>query len=244
MKIKAIIIEDETPARVTLKSYLERYFPQITLVGEAGDLPSAHNLIQNTKHDILFLDIQLEDGLGIELLETIKEAGSRIVFTTAFNNYTITAFKHKAFGYLLKPISPIDFKEIVNRVIKDILVSNIYNVKIKIPTSDGFRYIDSKNIIRCESESNYTRIYLADGSNTLVSKTLKLFEDKLNLETGFLRVHQSHLINSQFIDQKQIKTNHLVLKDGKKIPIARSRKEQITEQLERIYFYDAYRMDK
>lgn len=235
MKIKALIIEDESPARKTLHSYINRYFPQITVVGETGDIESARKLINETSHDIIFLDVQLEDGLGITLLEQIDKLGSRIIFTTAFNQYAFTAFKHKAFGYLLKPINPIDFKEILGRVVKDVMVPSIDSVKIKIPVSDGFKYVFSNEIVRCESESNYTRMYFSDKSSTLISKTLKLFEEQLNHRTGFIRIHQSHLVNSVFIDQKHLKTNKIVLLNKKELPISRSRKDSVHETLERFW---------
>lgn len=231
MIIKALIVEDESPARATLHSYIKRYFPQVEVVGEAGDVRGARELIEKTNHHVLFLDVQLEDGLGINLLEQIENVGSRIIFTTAFNQYAITAFKHRAFGYLLKPINPIDFKEILGRVVKDVMFPATNSVKIKIPVSDGFKYIFSSEIIRFESESNYTRVYFSDESSTLISKTLKLFEEQLTLDTGFIRIHQSHLVNSAYIDQKQLYLNRVVLLNDIELPISRSKREIVQRTL-------------
>lgn len=225
MKINAIIIEDETPARVTIKSYLKKYFPDIRVVGEAGRIAEALEILESISFDFIFLDVQLKDGLGIDLLKTCKKRCKRVIFTTAFDNYAMDAFKHKAFGYLLKPIDPIDFKEIVERVIKDVLVTHVRPAKVKVPTSHGFAYIDSAEIIRCESESNYSRIYTQNGKNYLISKTLKIIEKELLPNAGFARVHQSHLINLRYIDMDRIRHNQMELKSGETIPISRSRRE-------------------
>lgn len=232
MKIKAIIIEDEMPARKTLNSYLKRYFPQVEITGEALDLESGAALLENGSYDFVFLDVQLKDGLGIDLIKNRKDL--RVIFTTAFDQYTAEAFKSKAFGYLLKPLDPNDFKDIVNRVIKDVLVTNTQLVKLKIATKNGYAYIETTSIVRCEAESNYSRVFTSDEKSYMLSKSLKYLETELR-ETGkFVRVHQSHLVNVHFVDQKKMEANFITLTTGEKIPVSRARKEDLNQLLKRV----------
>lgn len=232
MKIKAIIIEDELPARKTLTSYLNRYFPQVEITGEAIDIESASELLEKGIYDFVFLDVQLKNGLGIDLIKNRKDL--RIVFTTAFDQYTAEAFKSNAFGYLLKPLDPNDFKDIVNRVIKDVLVSNTQLVKLKVATKNGYAYIETTNIVRCEAESNYSRIFTSDNKSYMVSKSLKYLETELLETRKFARVHQSHLVNVDYVDQKRIETNFITLTSDEKIPVSRSRKEDLNQLLYRV----------
>ena len=234
MNFTAVIIEDEYPARNTLKSYLKKYFPKLIVLAELETIKESFLFLSENKVDIIFLDVQLKDGKGIELLNQIDSSNYKIIFTTAFDEYAIDAFKHKSFGYLLKPIDPIDFKEILNRVINDLLHSAINNntKSIKIPIANGFKSVKIEDIIRCESESNYTKFILNNNEPILIiSKTLKYVENELINSNRFMRVHQSHLINLNFIEKKEIKNNLIKLKNGENIPVSRANKIALFEKL-------------
>jgi two-component system LytT family response regulator len=120
MKYTATIIEDEIPARITLKSYLAKYFESIEVIAEIDNTQESIDFLNQNHCDILFIDVQLKDGKAIEILNKIDTSKHKIVFTTAHDDYTLEAFKHKAFGYLLKPLDPKDFKEIVGRILIDL----------------------------------------------------------------------------------------------------------------------------
>ena len=170
---RAIIIEDELPARVTIKIFLEKYFEEIQVVGEFDSKAGALDFISENDVEIVFLDVQLSDGLGLDLLKLIDTDKYRIVFITAHEDYAMEAFKYKAFGYLLKPLDPEDFQDIMKRVLVDIGLSKTGDV-IKIPISNGNVWINTNDIVRCESENNYCVIYTEDKSY-LISKTLNLW---------------------------------------------------------------------
>lgn len=231
MKIKGLIIEDELLARRTIISYLNKYFPNVEVCGEIDNIEEAVSFINKEKVDVVFLDIQLKKENGITILERVAPQNLRVIFTTAYNNYTKEAFNHKAFGYLLKPIDPIDFKEIMNRVIKDISYEDFTISKLKVPFGSGHKLIEKSMILRCESKSNYTQLYLLDGSTYVISKTLKFVENNLLDSSLFIRIHQSHLVNRQFIDVTKYKGQSIYLKTGIELPVSRSKIKSVRDIL-------------
>ncbi|MGE0567067.1 MAG: LytR/AlgR family response regulator transcription factor [Bacteroidia bacterium] len=232
MRYRAIIVEDELPARITLKSYISKYSNAIDIVGEFETVKSSLEFIANNNVQIIFVDVQLKDGLGTKLLESINTGLYKIIFTTAYTDYTFEAFKHKAFGYLLKPINPNDYKEIINRVIISLSAEEAKK-SVKIPLSSGHKLLNIENIIRCEAESNYTKIYINQDDNKCltISKTLKYVEHTLLSSNLFVRVHQSHLVNTMYIKDPEIKSNAIVLTNGDKVPISRTRKLDLFSRL-------------
>jgi two-component system LytT family response regulator len=236
MIFKAVIIEDEILARETLTSYLARYFPDIKVMAEIDNINEAVNYLNEHVVDILFIDVHLKDGKSLEILKQVNAGDYKIIFTTAHDNYALEAFKNKAFGYLLKPIDPIDFKEIVGRVLKDLMAIDIEdsNKKIKVPTNTGYIVLDLKDIIRCEAESNYTKIFTKNNSTYItVSKTLKYVEQELIHSKNFIRIHQSHLINTAFVKIFEIKNNFITLTSGDKIPVSRAKRNSLLDDLQR-----------
>lgn len=232
MTITAIIIEDEIPARKTIRSYLNKYFPFVEIIAEIDSVKAANRYLKAHDADILFLDVQLKDGLGLEILEHIKNKKIRVIFTTAHDEYTFQAFHFKAFGYLLKPLDPFDFKEIMNRVVKDVNYEDPFTFKIKVPTKDGHTIIDVNEIIRCEADSNYTKVFTKK-SVFVFSKTLKTVEEEFSSTQLFVRPHQSHLINYHFINKSLSNPKYLTLLDGFQVPISRSKKEILSIELEK-----------
>lgn len=228
MKFTAVIIEDELPARATIRSYVKKYAPEVVIAEEFDSVQSGMNYLKSNSPDIVFLDVQLSDGLGIDILNKIDTSKLRIIFTTAHEQYAMQAFKNKAFGYLLKPLNPLDFKEIIRRVIIDALNTKT-NRTIKLPISDGEIWIKLSDIVRCQSFSNYTRIFCTQKSYT-ISKTLKYVETELLNSDQFVRVHQSHLINIDFVAEKEIKKQCVLLSNGDLIPVSRSRKLDLIDR--------------
>jgi two-component system, LytTR family, response regulator len=249
--IKAVIIDDEKQSRKTLTGLLERYCPNVMLAGEADGVRTGIALIQESSPDIVFLDIQMQDGSGFKLLDKIENINFNVIFTTAFDQYAIRAFKFSALDYLLKPIVPEELMNAVNRAetIKernkqldgqniDELIKSYKKAseshKIMLATTEKKHLIEISNIIRCESDSYYTRFYFADGTSMIVSKTLKEIERMLS-DYEFFRPHKSHLINKQYICGFLKKEGgYIVLTDGTQIPVARRKKEMVMEILNQL----------
>ncbi len=236
MKISAVIIEDESLARVTLKSYLELYAPEVELIKEIDSVKEAIPFLKSHSETlIVFLDMELLDGKGTEIVDNVDCSKFKIIYTTAYNNYALHAFKNMAFGYLLKPINPIDFKVILHRAINDIKSSRTSYGKLKVAVRGGSEWLDLTDIIRCEAQANYTKILCSSAGKTIViAKTLKQLETELEASQLFIRTHQSHLVNLQYIAEKRIKNNTICLKNGDLIPISRSRKKDVESLFERV----------
>ncbi|MGE0568180.1 MAG: LytR/AlgR family response regulator transcription factor [Bacteroidia bacterium] len=228
MKYKVVILEDEIPAREILKDYIKRYFNNVTVLAEIDNIRESIQYLDNHEVDILFVDVNLKDGKSIDILNKIDTTKYKIIFTTAFEGYALDAFRFKSFGYLLKPLDPIDFKEIMNRVIIDLKnESQNSDKRIKIQIASGSRWLHLYEIVRCEAEGNYAILHLKDKSRVVVSKTLKYVESNIINSSNFIRVHQSHLINKSFIKSEIIQNNLIELTNGDLVPVSRSKRNSL-----------------
>ena len=247
--VKAIIIDDEKKSRMALVSLLERYCPNVIISGEAEGVQTGIKQIRNNKPDVIFLDIQMQDGSGFRLLESFDEVNFEIIFTTAFDQYAIKAIKYSALDYLLKPIIPEELVEAVKKVEEkkiaknaninqniDVLLDNIKgknteSKKIILTTAEKIHVIHVNEILRCESDNYYTNFFFTDGNKLLVSKTLKENE-KLLKDHNFIRPHKSHLINVAYI-KGYMKNDggYILMSDNSKVPVSRRRKELIIETI-------------
>jgi len=252
----AVIIEDETLFLSAFKSVLKSSCPAVNLLGDAGSVKTARELINNHKPDIIFLDIQLSDGSAFDLIKLLQadaenNAGLklRIIFITGFNEFAIQAFRFSAIDYLLKPIVKDELIEAVNKAGNlitsqgtesqyKVLLENVAKTdidkKICLSTSTEMRICEVHEIIRCEAEHNYTTFYFTSGKPLMISKTIKEYDDMLK-DFGFERVHQSHLVNL-----KQVKSfikkegGFLLLNDGTEVPLARRKKDQVLEKMKNL----------
>ena len=242
--IRCVIVEDEEMARKVLKSLLAQYCPDVMVCAEADDITSGQEMIEAFRPDLVFLDIEMPGGSGFKLLNNIKDVDFEVVFITAYEQFAIKAIRHDALDYLLKPVDPKELVAAVDKVkdakykktikkqydslLKNIDPDQLVVKKISISTSDKIHLIEVDNIIRCESDNYYTIIYFKDGTNLLVSKTLKEMEQKLE-EYDFVRTHKSHLVNMRCI-MNFIKDEMMVLlTDGVKVPVSKRKKEKILE---------------
>ncbi|MEM6802230.1 MAG: LytTR family DNA-binding domain-containing protein [Bacteroidota bacterium] len=244
-KIRSILVDDESGNRENLRSLLESYCPQIEIMAEADSAVSAMDVIQEHKPQLLFLDIEMPNGNGFDLLSRLDRIDFEIIFVTAFNKYALKAIKFCALDYILKPIDILDLKSAVQKAEKRVLEQNqsqswqVFldnqksqnNPKIALPSGNQIDYIPIAEIIRCRGEGNYTHFHLQTGKALMVSKTLKEFEELLK-EHRFIRVHQSHLINVRFV-KSYVKSDggYLRMEDQSEIPISRQRKEYVLERL-------------
>ncbi|MFH2143698.1 MAG: LytTR family DNA-binding domain-containing protein [Bacteroidota bacterium] len=240
--IRSIIIDDEKDARYVLRNMLEKHFKTITIVGEADDVESGLNMINENKPDLVFLDIQMRKGTGFDLLNRIKNIDFEVVFVTAHNQYAIDAFKFSAFGYLLKPIKITDLEEVIERFEKQfeslknninqrlkVLVENYGNEgeirKLIINTIEGFQVVRLKDIIRLEADRNYTHFFVESGKKITTSKNLGEYEELLN-DYGFFRIHQSTIISLRHVTGFQKGDGGIIrMTDGANLKLSRYRKE-------------------
>ncbi|MCC6370468.1 MAG: response regulator transcription factor [Bacteroidia bacterium] len=246
--IKAIIIDDIEQARITLKKDLEVYANDITIIGEASGVVEGAKLLKTIKPDILFLDIQMQDGSGFDLLDILKEINFKIIFITASDAHAIKAFRYAAIDYLLKPVDPDELVAALSKyrmhrlnenekyqLLNDTLKSNTkQHERLALHTQDKIHIVNISDILRCESNVNYTEFYFTNSKKLLVTKTLKDFEDLLS-DQGFYRVHQSHLINTKYI-KEFVKTDggYLIMNDGSSVPVSTRKRPEVMKMLEEL----------
>lgn len=246
--ITVIVIDDEEESRHTLKKIISKYCPQMHVVGEAGNINEAYSRIMEKKPDVIFLDVEMPHGSGFELLKKFEIIPFEIIFTTAFDRYALKAIKFCALDYLLKPIDIEELIISIQKVIKkkeesksdvrlQYLISNMQDYKqktnrIALPTKNEIEFVEVGEIIHCEAGGNYTTIYLDNEMKRLVvTSKIKQFEELLE-GYNFIRIHNSHLINVDFV-QKYIKGEggDIVMKDNYIIPVSRRKKKELLEML-------------
>lgn len=238
MNLKAIIVEDEETSREILKNYIAKYCPKVELMGEAANVDDALVLIRNNDLDLVFLDVEMPYGNAFDLLDKVGDRTFETVFVTAYDHYAIDALNAHASYYLLKPISidtlieAVDYvqeiKEKENRLQNTVLKPKQSTVsgKITIPLQNGFEVLEIEEILYCQADDNYTRIFLQN-KKKLVSKTLKYFEEALS-SNGFARVHKSYLVNVNAITEyRKGKGGSVVLHNGKEIMVSPARKKEL-----------------
>lgn len=246
--IKVILIDDEEDARFMLRNHLERNFKnEINVVSEANGVEKGIEIIKQFKPDLVFLDIQMGDGTGFDLLEQLPEKDFEVVFVTAYNQYALKAFKFSALGYLMKPIKTDELVQTVSTIFQHfnkfrlnaekrlkVLIENYGDdrkiKKIVIPSSKGFDVIAIENIIRLEGDRNYTNFITTDKSKISSSKTMAEYEGLLS-EYGFFRIHQSTIVNLRYV-KGYIKGDGGMaeLVNGEQLQISRNRKNEFLKR--------------
>lgn len=234
--LRTVIIDDEEDARSTLRSFITQYCPQIEIVAEADGVNAGYQAVVINNPHLVFLDIQMEDGTGFDLLSKIHKPQFNVVFTTAFDEFAIKAFKYSAIDYLLKPIDPDELIETVTKVNKnDEYLERFEQLKhttngvfdrITLSSQEGITVVRIDNILRLESDSNYTHFFLRSSEKITVPKSLKEYESMLPKHL-FFRTHQSHMINMNFV-KKFVKEDggYILMEDGSEVLVARRRKDE------------------
>ncbi len=245
--IKAIIVDDELGARESLSKMLEKNCKQIEVVGKVDSMLSAFEAITNKEPDLVFLDIEMPNGNAFDLLEKFKTINFNIIFTTAYDHYAIKAIKFSAVDYVLKPIDPEELitavkrfedrsseKATLDKQFKTLL-SNIRPEnklkKVGIPDGEGLIFINLSDIIRCDSDGNYTFFILTSGKKIIASRTLGEYEHMF-ADDNFFRIHRSHLINLEHV-KKYIKGEggYVVMTDNSQVEVSRRNKTDFLEKL-------------
>lgn len=241
--MKAVLIDDQSHVRENLKMLLGEFAPEVAVIAEADGVKSGLECLRKYKPDLVFLDIEMADGTGFDLLSLIKERTFRVIFVTGHEGYAIRAFRVAAIDYLLKPLDPDDLIEAVGKArsqgplqhvqVNEALASQSSD-KLKqlvLSDADTVYLVQLSEIIRCQSEDNYTRFFLMDGRKLLISRTMKEFDELLE-KSGFFRSHQSHLINLAFFDHLDKRDGGTIfLKDGSSVPLATRKKDNLLQAL-------------
>ncbi len=244
---RAIIVDDESKARTTLRNLLEQHCSsRVTVIGEADCVKKGLEVIDTLKPDLVFLDIQMPDGTGFDLLKQLPEINFKIIFASAYDKFAIQAFKFSALDYLLKPIeaenlieacAKLDqtdrFKELNKKL--QVLLSNKNSFeKIALPALDGIIFVKISEIVRCESDDNYTSVFLRNGEKIVVSRTLKEYDEMLT-PFNFFRIHKSHLINLGYLKRyKKGEGGFVIMEDGAELEVSRRRKEDFMNAIQMI----------
>jgi two-component system, LytTR family, response regulator len=242
---KVIIIDDEPNSREYLKNLIKEYCPDLKVVGEADGVKSGFSLINKLNPQAIFLDIEMQDGTGFDLLDRFDDYTFQVIFQTSFDEFAIKAFKYNAIDYLLKPVTINDLKIAANKITDDKnhkdanqqllqlleLTKKKSFDRIVLTSNEGMHFVEISNIIRLQSEVNYTTFYLTSGERMIITKTIKTYEELLPKEL-FFRTHQSHIVNLKFIKSiLREDGGYALMKDGSKIPISRRKKEQLISVL-------------
>ena len=248
--IKAIIVDDEQWAIDSLKWELEKFCPEVTVLDTFTNPNEAIQAIDYIKPDCVFLDIEMPEVDGFQLLRKLDYRNFDLVITTAYNQYAIEAFKEDAVNYLLKPIDPEDLISTVNRILqnhqKKKLGNNIEKVLQKFATkdtpnkkqrvplalSDKVVMVPLEEIMYCKADGNYTHVFMQNGKKYLLSKTIKSFSEALQGDL-FLRVHKSFIVNTNFIEEYMRGDGGEVLMSNKqRIPVSRTHKDKLLHSLQ------------
>lgn len=242
--LKAIIIDDEKHAREALTSLLSMYCPQVVILAEGDSVKTGLQSIRQLQPEVVFLDIAIGEETGFDLVKQLQPIDFQLIFTTAFNEYALHAFRANAIDYLLKPINPKELIVAVNKAQKskntqqlDHQFQQLFQTinprkkeKIAVSTMDGITYLEIDQVIHIIGNGNYSTFHLSDGEKIMASKNLKHFEVILPKEF-FFRSHQSHLVNLHFIKKIQKSDGLIHLSNNAQIPITRHKRDLLIQKM-------------
>ena len=240
-KIKSVIVEDESAAREVLKNYLQKYCPQVEIIGEAQNFKEAIPLLHDLKPQLVFLDVEMPFGNAFDVLEACKDLQFETIFVTAFSEYSLKALNQSAAYYLLKPISIEELITAVNKVQQHIVNNEIFNrnkiivenfretkpekQQVILPTLEGFEVVKMEEIVRLRGNGNFTDLYLSNGQKKMVCRFLKHFTEILPFP--FIRVHKSNIININLVKSYHKGTGgYVTMIDESEVEIPPSYKEE------------------
>jgi two-component system LytT family response regulator len=244
--LSAIIIDDETSSRNSLRQKLAKHCTGIAVIGECGNGEEGIKSIEEKKPDIIFLDVEMPRMNGFTMLRQLTTINFEIVFITAYDHYAIRAIRFSALDYLVKPVDIAELKAAVEKAVQkrktpatnerlELLLENLNEKKehqrIAIPSLEGLQFVETANIIYLEAKSNYTCFYLTNNTRITVSKTLKDFEELLPA-SAFIRIHHSYIINKNLVE-KYIngKGGQVVMKNGSVLDVARRKKDEFMKAI-------------
>ena len=246
--IKTIIIDDEADARASVRIIIESFTDKLEIVAEAASVEHSIEIINKHKPQLVFLDIDLEDGSAFDLLQKLEQPDFKIIFVTGFNDLAVKAFRFNALDYILKPINPDELIEATEKAIQTINDNNLQiqlrnlleqkksnkQKNIILTTLEDIHVVEIESIIHCESSGSYTTFFLNTGEKIMVSKNIKEYADLLS-EHNFFRTHQSHLININYLQKYHKKDGgYIIMKDNSNIPLSKRKKEALLKLISNI----------
>jgi two-component system LytT family response regulator len=248
MQYSTLIVEDETRAARVLEVLIKEFLPEIKILAHAKSVPEAVNLIHIHKPQLVFLDIEMPQYSGFDLLSFFEKGSFEIIFTTGHTGYALKAFEVSAIGYVVKPIVPHLLVEATRKAIQQInskdmrlrletLERNLNQKNIQriaVATSDGTQVYEVDQIVYMKAEGAYTLLYLKDNQSVMVSKNLKDFEEIFSENEDFLRIHKSYLIRLSHVVKYQKTNMEVELKNGITIPVSREKKEFLDSYIEKL----------
>lgn len=251
MKIDAILVDDEKASRDVLRTLLQKFCPEITIVGEAESSAEAYELVNKLRPALVFLDIQMPVENGFALLRKFEKIFFDVIFVTSFNQYAINAIKFSALDYLLKPVEVADLQFSVKKAVErakekadnaPLIINLLDNVgeaekekKIPLHVQGKVRFIPVTTIAHLEADSNYTHVFLSSGENILVAKTLSDFEELFSELGDMIRISKSVIVNTVHIDSYSRQEPCIItLRSGKEFEISRRKKQDVLKRMKEI----------
>jgi two-component system LytT family response regulator len=244
--MKIIIIDDETSVRNSISAILKEKYPESDILASAGSVKEGYEAILENRPDLIFLDVEMPDGTGFDLLNKLSEIDFKVIFITAHQEYALGAIKVSALDFVLKPFYTDEICRAVdkaNTIINNeeeqlklrALQENLENRKVLkriiLHTAENLHLVSVSDIIRAEADSNYTRFILGDGKRIMVSRTIKEYDTLLS-GSGMIRVHQSHLVNVAWVDRFVKRDGgYLLMKDNSKIPVSQNLRKQVIQAI-------------
>jgi len=240
--MKTVIVDDEHAVRNSISAILKQEYPEIEIAASAGSVSEGYNAILEHKPVLLFLDVEMPDGTGFDLLNKLTGVSFKVIFITAHQEYALDAIRVSALDFVLKPFDTADLCRAVDKAtgiinleeeqmklktLQENLESRKAMKRIVLHTAESIHVVPVSDIVRAEADSNYTRFILSDRNKIMVSRTIKEF-DALLSGSGMIRVHQSHLVNVAFVDRFVKRDGgYLLLKDQSKIPVSQNLRKQL-----------------
>lgn len=242
--IRAIIIEDEPEAQAMLQALLEKYCPNVQLLGAASNVQEGVALIKATQPDLVFLDIEMPGEKGLFLFQYFEQVDFEVIFTTAYDEYAINAIRLSALDYLLKPIGLEELQTALQQFQKKRSNQQLHTAlyqqltqqanlpkRLALPSKNSFVFLEVEQIMYCQADGSYSTFVTCGGKKHLVAKPLKEYADLLE-NLGFVRVHRSAIINLHYVDELiRTRPQSVVMKDQQRLPLAQSRKDHLMTKL-------------
>ncbi len=244
--LKVVIIDDESHGIDSIKMFLNEHYPMCEILGTADSVESAVRLLSSATPDLVFMDIQLPDGSGFDILKKITKRNFDVIFVTAYNQYAIKAFKYSAIDYLLKPFDYTDMDEAIKKILNkkpssidehekqyDALIQNTKREKperIVLATAESIEFVNINEIIHIQSDGNYSTLHIKGREDLMVSKNLGEFETILE-DFPFFRTHQSHIVNLNFVRKVSRFEGDIIMDGGSVAILSRRKRNQFLDAM-------------
>jgi two-component system LytT family response regulator len=241
--IKVICIDDEMHCLKTLDMLLKEYYPEVQIMEKCSDAATGLTAIEKYKPDLVFLDIEMPQMNGFEMLEHLSEIHFAVIFTTGYDQYAIKAIHCSALDYLLKPVNPDELKNAVRKIREQrylplaeqfqLLLKKVNGInsgfnKIAVPTAEGFELIPADQLLYLEANDNYTHLFLKNKNKIIACRTLKEMEEQIQDFKFFVRVHNSYMVNlNEVVKYVRGEGGYLVMSDHSSVNVSRSRKDSL-----------------